>query len=136
MTLMMSKSSSTYANAPDMLLDKIEEVEALLAKTKAKSGENDSYKFWKSVLDVMKFAWAYMMDTKWIHRESALIKGENDFLKDYTRKLKNDLTVFETVRELRINGNLEEVIQNVDAYMNNPEIIELLKLKKEKNGRD
>ena len=60
----MSKDSqrithSCYESAGEMLLDKIAEVNSILIKQKAKTGETESYRFWIKVADVMKFAWDY-----------------------------------------------------------------------------
>lgn len=131
----MGYYDSLYAKAPDMLLDKIAEVEGLLAKQKAKSGETDSYKFWKSVLDNMKFAWSYMMDTKWIHDKAALTESNNEFLRSRVRFLTDQVIIFETIRRLKTEGKLDEVVANVDAYLNNPDVAEMLTRKKEIRDR-
>lgn len=114
----MTKSKHFFhESAPDLLLDKIAEVNSLLMKVKTKSGENDSYKFWKSVCDVMKLSYDHMMELKWIHGKMELIGQENLFLKKYSRELSRKLQNYETIRELKVGGTLDETIARVDAYL-------------------
>jgi len=127
----MSKSSlSIYENAPDMLLDSIADVRAVLEKTKAKSGENDSYRFWKKVSDRMKFAWDYMSSTKWIHDQNIQLAQENKFLRQYASELEKKIQCYETIRELKITGKFDETVAMVDAFMNDPEKMKLFELQK------
>ncbi len=112
---------SFYESAPDMLLDCIADVNALLTKVKAKSGENESYKFWKKVSDVMKFTWDYCMNVKWILERNKLLEQENIFLKQWAADLSNKLEKYEIIRQERIQGTLEETIIKVDEYLKSKE---------------
>lgn len=102
-----------------MLLDSIADVNALLAKTKAKSGEdNAGYKFWSRVGNVMKLSYSYMLEYKWIHDRWVFTKEENAFLKRRNAYLQHKLSLYEAVQELKAAGNLEEVAARVDEFMN------------------
>ena len=108
---------SFYESAPEMLLDKIAEVNGILAKQKAKTGETESYLFWARVCDVMKFAWDYFNDLKWILQRNQLLESENRWLKAWNIELSSKLQKYEIVRGLKIQGNYEETIKRVDAYL-------------------
>ena len=108
---------SFYEAAPELLLDKIAEINGILAKQKAKTGETESYLFWMRVADVMKFAWEYFQDLKWIIRKNQLLEIENKYLKDWNYQLSGRLEAFELVREMKLNGSFEETVKRVDEVM-------------------
>jgi len=108
---------SFYEAAPEMLLDTIAEVNDILAKQKAKTGDNESYRFWSRVADVMKFSWDYFQDLRWIMRKNQILEIENKWLKDWNIHLSKRLEAFELIRELKINGHFEENVRKVDEFM-------------------
>ena len=108
---------SFYEAAPDMLLDKIAEIHGILAKQKAKTGETETYLFWVRVADVMKFAWDYFQDLKWIMRKNHVLELENKFLKDWNYQLSRRLEAYETVREMKLDGSFEETVKRVDEVL-------------------
>lgn len=108
---------SFYEAAPEMLLDKIAEINSILAKQKAKTGETESYLFWSRVADVMKFAWDYFQDLKWIIRKNQILEIENKYLKDWNYQLSRRLEAFELVREMKLNGSFEETVKRVDEVL-------------------
>ena len=110
-----TKVSINHA-APDLLLDKVAEVAGILAKSQ---GKGDSYKFWSSVNDTMKLAWAYIQDLEWIVKENGLLRAENQFLKSYAAELQNRLDAYETIRTQMAAGTLEETIEKVNQFINN-----------------
>jgi hypothetical protein len=108
---------SFYEAAPEMLLDKIAEINGILAKQKAKTGETESYLFFSRVAEVMKFAWDYFQDLKWIMRKNQILEIENKYLKDWNYQLSRRLEAFELVREMKLNGSFEETVRKVDEVM-------------------
>jgi hypothetical protein len=110
-------SHSFYESAPEMLLDKIAEINGILAKQKAKTGETESYLFWTRVAEVMKFSWDYFQDLKWIMRKNHILEIENKYLKDWNYQLSSRLEAFELVREMKLNGSFEETVRRVDEVM-------------------
>ena len=108
---------SFYEAAPEMLLDKIAEINGILAKQKAKTGETESYLFWSRVADVMKFAWDYFQDLKWIMRKNQILEIENKYLKDWNYQHSRRLEAFELIREMKLNGSFEETVKRVDEVM-------------------
>jgi len=122
----MSKDSqrithSLYESAGEMLLDKIAEVNTILIKQKAKTGETESYRFWIRVADVMKFAWDYIHDVQWILRKNQILEAENKWLKDWNIELSKRLEYFELVREMKLNGRFEEIVKSVDVMLSKRE---------------
>lgn len=108
---------SFYESAPEMLLDKIAEINGILAKQKAKTGETESYLFWTRVAEVMKFSWDYFQDLKWIMRKNHILEIENKYLKDWNYQLSRRLEAFELVREMKLNGSFEETVKRVDEVL-------------------
>jgi hypothetical protein len=108
---------SFYEAAPDMLLDKIAEVNGILSKQKANSGMTEPYKFWTGVSDVMKFAWDYFQDFRWIIRKNEMLELENRFLKEWGLELSRRLETYEVIRETKLNGRFEEAVKRVDDYI-------------------
>jgi hypothetical protein len=100
-----------------MLLDKIAEINGILAKQKAKTGETESYLFWLRVADVMKFAWDYFQDLKWIVRKNEILEIENRWLKDWNIKISRRLEAFELVREMKLKGTFDETVKRVDEIL-------------------
>ena len=121
-----------FGDVPDILLDNIAEVNAMLEKYKVKTSEtNESYKFWKNVAKIMKLSWGFMVDMDWVWKEAQMTKSYNEFLVQKIAFLEKRLSRYETVTEIYATGNWENVINNVDKYMNDPEIIRLRARKKE-----
>ena len=122
----MSKDSqrinhSCYESAGEILLDKIAEVNSILIKQKAKTGETESYRFWIKVADVMKFAWDYIQDVHWILRKNQILEAENKWLKDWNIELSKRLEHYELVREMKLNGRFEEIVKSVDEMLSKRE---------------
>ena len=103
-----------HANAPDLLLDVIAEVGSVLAKSK----ESESSKFWKRVIEVMKFAYGHMNDLKWVIRENERLTAENEFLKHWSRELSDQLNKYEVITEEKLKGTFDETVATVDKYLN------------------
>gem|GEM_PF-838232 len=114
-------SHSSYESAGEMLLDKIAEVNSILIKQKAKTGETESYRFWIKVADVMKFAWDYIQDVHWILRKNQILEAENKWLKDWNIELSKRLEHYELVREMKLNGRFEEIVKSVDEMLSKRE---------------
>jgi len=108
---------SFYEAAPEMLLDKIAEINGILAKQKAKTGETESYLFWARVADVMKFAWDYLHDLQWINRKNQMLEAENKWLRDWNVELSKRLEVFELVREMKLTGQFDQTVKRVDEIL-------------------
>ena len=108
---------SCYESAGEMLLDKIAEVNGILSKQKAKTGETESYRFWIKVAEVMKFAWDYIQDVQWILRKNQILEAENKWLRDWNIELSKRLEAFELVREMKLNGRFEEIVKSVDEML-------------------
>ena len=107
---------SVYNKAPELLLEKLAEANGVLVKVNKGS---DSYKFWKSVVDVMKFSWGYMNDFYWIIRENEVLRAENEFLKHWSRELSERLQVYEAIKAEKLAGTFEKTIAKVDKHLKN-----------------
>ncbi len=110
-------SQTIYEGAPQLLMNRIHEVEALLANSKIKNGENDSYKFWKRTADVMKFAWNWMEDLAWVIKENYQLKQENQFLRNWNLELMTRCRSYETVKMLITGEKFDEVLAVAERHL-------------------
>lgn len=117
-----------------MLLDKIGELSSVLVKFKKKSGENESYLFYESILKVMKLSWNTFLDFRNSYIEFEHIKLENEFLKGRITELKNELLKYKVVEHLKLSDELDAVSDHVDKYLASQNSIN--KLKQHDTGRD
>lgn len=106
--------ASIHRKAPDLLLDKLSEVNSNLSKQDKKS---KAYEFWKGVADVMKFAYGYMNDFNYIVRENELLRAENEFLKSMTRDMIGRLELYEGIKGEMMAGTFDEVVERVNKSL-------------------
>jgi hypothetical protein len=102
--------TTEYHTAPDLLLDKIAEVSAVLSKQKT---DTESYRFWKSVFDVMKLSHSYITDTRFIHSRNEFLESENEFLKKWVKEYQERLRPYETIRAEILAGTLDQTVETV-----------------------
>ena len=100
-----------------MLMDRIHEVNALLANSLIKTGETDSYKFWKRTCDIMKYAWDYMQNLNWVIRENEHLRLRCEYLEARLIKAERLNDAYEIIRELKLQGVFEQRVQVVDTFM-------------------
>jgi len=103
-----------YSHAPKMLMDRIHEVNHLLGKSELKTGQTESWKFWKKTSDIMKYAYDMMMSLEWIFRKNEQLEIENRYLRARNMHLEELLTTFNLIRRLRLTNQLEETVKHVD----------------------
>lgn len=108
---------TVYQGAPEMLLNRIFEVNALLETSKLKTGETESWKFWKKTSDIMKYAWDYMRSFEWLLRENTQLKQENQYLRARNGYLEGVNLSIIMIKRARLQGNLEETVKFVDELL-------------------
>ncbi|MCX6265999.1 MAG: hypothetical protein NTW16_01380 [Bacteroidetes bacterium] len=106
-----------YQGAPQMLIDRIHEVNALLANSKLKTGETESWKFWKKTSDIMKYSWDYMRSFEWLIQQDAQLRQENQYLRARNQHLEAINTSIIIIRKAKIQGNFEETVKFVDEMI-------------------
>ena len=109
-------SISIHEAAPELLLDKIAELNGILAKYESKNTSSDQLMFYKNLLRVMRFAYAYMMDTKYIHERNIMLENNVRWLSELNNNLQKQVDEFNTVLRLKCQGRLEEVIDQAEQY--------------------
>ncbi len=114
---MKKKSSfSIHEAAPELLLDKIAQLSGILSKHKSKSTPSDQMQFYNELLKVMRYAYAYMVETKLLHDRNQLLEDNVRFLSQYANDLKSQLDEIHTVQRLQCEGRLEEVMELAEHY--------------------
>ena len=94
---------------PDLLLDKMVEVNEILAK----QPNSKNKEFWKSVAEIMLQSYNFMTELKFIHKQNELLTAENTFLKHWASSLNDRLTIYESIRTEITKGTLDETINTV-----------------------
>lgn len=108
---------SLYEGAPGMLMDRIHEVNALLESSKLKTGETESWKFWKRTSDIMKFSWDYMQNLNWLLREVYHLRSENTYLRDQLRESQEEIYQYSCIRQMKLTGVFEQRVDAVGKMM-------------------
>ena len=113
---MTSKKSRTvdvsvYAAAPDLLLEAIAESEAKLAGQEKSSG----YAFWKSKVNMMRFALNYIEDLRYIQKNNEVLKSQVAFYMNENENLRKELLQYVVVEELIERDLLLKVVSRIEA---------------------
>jgi hypothetical protein len=109
--------NTVYDGAPEMLLNRIHEVNALLANSKLKTGESDSWKFWKKTSDIMKYSWDYMRSFEWLIRERDQLRQENHYLRARNAYLETVNASVVILKRAKLQGNFDETVKFVDEMI-------------------
>lgn len=112
-------NTSTYGEAPQMLLEKMIALGDIIEKSKAKGAKPESLEFYVQLNATMKFAYAYMMDVEWVHQRSQTLELENRFLRQHMHTIQQRLNEYEVITKLKAEGKLEETCQKVDQFIAN-----------------
>ena len=104
-------------NTPEMLLQKIAQLNGVLAKYRNADHNPSVLEFYEEVLRVMRLAYTYMQETKWIFRRNALVENNLQFLAQHNQELQKRLDEIETVTRLKQQDRLEEVLDLSDEYV-------------------
>jgi hypothetical protein len=108
---------TVFDGAPEMLLNRIHEVNALLANSKLKTGESDSWKFWKKTSDIMKYSWDYMRSFEWLIRERDQLRQENHYLRARNAYLESVNASVVILKRAKLQGNFDETVKFVDEMI-------------------
>jgi len=93
-----------YERAPDLLLEKITQLNVEISKFR-NMGYNQQYiEFFESILQSMRLAYTYMQDTKYIHQRNVLLENNIRFLAYYNKEIEEQLNELRTVMKLEGEG--------------------------------
>lgn len=106
-----------FENAPELLLQKIAQLNGVLAKYRNADHNPSVLEFYEEVLRVMRLAYTYMQETKWIFHRNALVENNLQFLAQYNQELQTRLDEIETVTRLKQQDRLDEVLDLSDDYV-------------------
>ncbi len=102
-----------YERAPDILMEKIAELNSVLTNYRNNGHSAEVLKFYDEVLDAMKLAHLYMQQTKFIHHRNALLESSYKFLAHHNQILQERLDEYETVEKLHIEGRLKQTLSAI-----------------------
>lgn len=109
-------SHSIHEAAPELLLDMIAKLSGILAKYDKKNMSSEQLTFYQNMLRIMRLAFAYMMDTKYIHERNIMLENNVRWLSELNNNLQKQLDEFNTVLRLKCQGRLDEVIEQAEQY--------------------
>ena len=98
-------------------MDRIHEVNALLETSKLKTGETESWKFWKRTSDIMKYAWDYMQNLNWVLKENYALKEENLYMRAALANEREINMHISVLTHLKLTGEFDERVKLVDEIM-------------------
>ncbi len=102
-----------YERAPNILIEKIAELSAVLMNYRSNGHSAEVLKFFDEVLDAMKLAQLYMEQTKFIHYRNALLESSYRYLAHHNKELQERLNEFETVEKLHIEDRLQDTLSAI-----------------------
>ena len=106
-----------YENAPELLLQKIAQLNGVLTNYRNAEHKPSVLDFYEGVLRVMRLAFTYMQETKWIYQRNAFVESNLQFLAQHNQELQKRLDEIETVTRLKQQDRLEEVLDLSDEYV-------------------
>jgi len=104
--------------APELLLNKIAELNSILSKHKAKSASAEQLSFYDSLVRVMMFSYRYMREIEYILEENKVLQDQNGFLRHRNSELQSRVDEIDTIARLQCEGRLEDVIKEAEQYTN------------------
>jgi hypothetical protein len=108
------------ADAPDLLLKKITELQSTLDAARLNPKRNEkAIDFYESVIASMKYAWSSLVGMEQLYRQNAFLLSENSFLKQHMQYCQSELNKYRTIEELQVSGEMSEVIKSVSDFLKN-----------------
>lgn len=107
----MLRTNTTYGSAPDLLITAIAECETKLAGQEKSKG----YKFWRGIVDVMRFAYNHIDETKHIYNENRVLRSYNNYLTDRVAWLERELGKYGLTKELLETGEIHTVLKRIES---------------------
>jgi len=104
-----------YERAPNVLLEKIAELNSVLTNYRNNGHSAEVLKFYEEVHDAMKLAHLYMQQTRFIHHRNALLESNYRFLAHYNKELQERLNEYETVETLTRENRLKDAVGAVKS---------------------
>ena len=109
-----------FENTPDVLLDHIAKLNGILASHRNSTDNNkEALDFYESILRILKMAYFYLQDTKFIHDKNSMLESQVRFLSQQNKQLHTRLSEYEAITRLKLDNRLEEVMDCADAYVDN-----------------
>ena len=113
---------SSYSQAPDRLSDAMARLDDLLRKSEANGAKPEALKFYKDILETMRFSFHYMMDVYWIIDRNSFLEAENVFMKKWAGEQMRRLEIYEGIREAISSGEIDPMMKAVhEAIEKGPE---------------
>ena len=99
-----------FERAPNILMEKIAELNSVLANYRNNGHSAEVLKFYDEVLEAMKLAHLYMQQTRFIHQRNAFLESNYRFLAHYNKELQERLAKYETLERITGEGRLEDAV--------------------------
>ena len=107
----MLKTNTLYGSAPDLLLNAIADCETKLEGQEKSKG----YKFWRGIVDVMRFAYNHIEETRQIYNENKVLRSYNNYLTDRVAWLERELDKYGVTKALLESGEIHTVLKRIES---------------------
>ena len=108
-----------HEQAPELLLDKIAELNGIVVKHKIKNPAGDGLKFYEDLIKVMQLAFREMMETRNLHTENMRLKTHVRLFAEENQRLWKKVDLIESLAQADQNGTLEKEIEIARQYTEN-----------------
>jgi hypothetical protein len=111
--------SEPITQAPDLLFKQMIKLRELIAGYKSKPNYNEeTVKKFTEMYHAMSFAWSYMHDTKYIYERNLIQRQDMDLQARRITELSERLALYEGITKVKLDGEYEKIIKNVDNFLN------------------
>lgn len=106
----MLSTNTTYGSAGDLLLSAIADCETKLTGQEHSKG----YKFWKDIVDKMRYAYNHITETNYIYNENKSLRSYNNYLVTRVVWLEGELAKYNVTKDLLESGEIHTVLKRIE----------------------
>ena len=105
-----------YEKTPELLLDKVAELNDIIIKHKIKNAGGDGLKFYEDLIKVMQLAFRYIKETEYLHSRNKILEGHIRLFAEENQRLHEQVELIKNISRAQQDGTLEQVIQSAAKY--------------------
>lgn len=105
-----------HEKAPEMLIDKIAELNGIVTKHKIKNPAGDGLKFYEDLIKVMQLAFKYMKETQHLHTRNKILEGHLRLFAEENQRLHEQIGLIEGMSRAQQDGSLDQAMQSAERY--------------------
>jgi hypothetical protein len=114
---MAQRQQMMYEKAPDLLIEKIAELESIVTKHKIKNPGNDGVAFYEDIVQVMKFSFNYMLESRQIFVKNLSLETINRVLMEENQRLQKRVDEIDAMVRMELEGRLDEEVEKTKQFV-------------------